>query len=321
MADDRDEAVTDRTAQRRPRPESDLGAPAVSVCIPLFRKETYIGGTIESVLDQTFGDFEIVVLDNASDDRSAEIARSFARDSRVRVLQNPVTVPPAENFNRVVAASRAPLVKVLCADDLLHPTCLEREIPVLQGDTGLAMVTCRHDLVDRSGDVVARDRTLRTPDLIGRQDRVSVLRRLVRHGGNPLGSINNVTFRRSAFEAAGGFPEDVDFFVLDVAAWIRLLEHGDFFGIPESLTSFRVNSGSHSRDLGGDAIRIQREFIATVRRDNADVIRASDRVFGAMRAPLTRIRHHLLFAAAGSTRHPVARIAGALLGVGGGAAR
>jgi len=290
--------------------------PLVSVCIPLYGKEPFIGQTMQSVLDQTLTDFELVVLDNASPDRSAEIARSFD-DPRVRVEQNATTVPAADNHNRVVSLSRAPLVKVLSADDLLHPTCLERQVEVMQADTSLAMVTCRHDLVDQSGRVLARDRTLRTADLIGRQDRAAVVRRLVRHGGNPLGSINNVTFRRTAFDAAGGFSADADFFFLDVDLWVRLLEHGDYHGIPETLASFRINSGSHSRHLGGQAIGIQRRFITALRRHNADVVRPSDRVSGALRAPLTRLRHHVLFAAAGPAGSPVSKAAVSLLGLGG----
>ncbi|MGY1769952.1 glycosyltransferase family 2 protein [Blastococcus sp. SYSU D00813] len=304
--------------QDAPAP-ADPPVPAVSVCIPLYRKEEFIGATIQSVLDQTFGDFELVVLDNASPDRSAEIARSFD-DPRIRVVQNAETIPPTDNFNTVVALSRAPLVKVLCADDLLRPACLERQVGVLQADPGLALVTCRHDLVDGEGQVVSRDRTLRTRDLVGRQDRATIVRRLVRHGGIPVGSVNNVMFRRTAFEAAGGFPVDEDFFIIDVAAWVRLLEHGDYYGIPESLAGFRVHSGSNSRDLGGEAIATQRRFVASLIRDNAGVVRPRDRFFSALRAPVTRVRHHMLFAAAGPTASPLSRAAGRLLKLGKGAA-
>ena len=219
--------------------------PSVSVCVPLYRKEEFVARTLRSVLDQTYTDFELVVLDNASPDRSAEIARSLD-DPRVTVAQNPVTLSPVDNFNRVVELSHAPLVKVLCADDLLHPDCLARQMAVIADDPSLAMVSSRMDMIDEDGHVIARDRCLRTPDLVGRQQRSTVVRRLVRHGGNPVGGVNNVVFRRDAFKAAGTFPTDVDFFACDVALWARLLEHGDFHGLDETLSSFRINSGSHS---------------------------------------------------------------------------
>jgi glycosyltransferase involved in cell wall biosynthesis len=289
--------------------------PAVSVCVPLYRKEAYIAETIRSVLAQTFTDFELIVLDNASPDRSAEIARSFS-DPRLTVVENPVTIGPTENFAAAVALSRAPLVKVLCADDLLHPTCLERQVAVMAQDPALAMVTCRQDVIDESGRVLSHDRGLRSADLVGRQSRPAVVRRLVRHGGNPVGNVNNVVFRRAAFDAAGGFPLDTDFFHLDVSTWVRLLEHGAYHGLGETLTSFRIDAGSHSSGMGGRAIEKQRAFVAGLRRDNAGIVRTSDRLYGAARAPVTWLRHHMIFAAAGPASSPLRRAAAAALGIG-----
>jgi glycosyltransferase involved in cell wall biosynthesis len=289
--------------------------PAVSVCVPLYRKEAYIAETIRSVLAQTFTDFELIVLDNASPDRSAEIARSFS-DPRLTVVENPVTIGPTENFAAAVALSRAPLVKVLCADDLLHPTCLERQLEVMAQDPALAMVTCRQDVIDESGHVLSHDRGLRSADLVGRQSRSAVVRRLVRHGGNPVGNVNNVVFRRAAFDAAGGFPLDTDFFHLDVSTWVRLLEHGAYHGLPETLTSFRIDAGSHSSGMGGRAIEKQRAFVAGLRRDNAGIVRTSDRLYGAARAPVTWLRHHMIFAAARPASSPLRRAAAAALGIG-----
>jgi len=277
-------------------------APAVAVCVPLYRKEQFVGETIQSVLDQTFTDFELVVLDNASPDGSADVVKSF-HDPRIVLEHNPETVPAGVNFNKVVALSRAPLVKVLAADDLIHRTCLERQVEELTAHERTVMVTCRHNVIDETGRVIGQDRLLRTPDLVGVQDRTTVIRRMVRHGGNPVGNPCNVLFRRSAFEAAGGFGDD-EFFTLDVSMWSRLLEHGDYLGLPETLASFRINSGSYSSTVGGDAIGIQRAFVNDLRRSNPGTIRWRDSLFAAVRAPLTQLRHHVLFAAAAPTSSP-----------------
>jgi glycosyltransferase involved in cell wall biosynthesis len=290
-----------------------VSVPPISVCIPLYCKEKFIGETIESVLNQTFTDFELIVLNNASTDKSGDIARSFD-DPRLTVLDNPVTVDPIANHAKVVALSQAPLVKLLNADDLIHPACLERQIAVLERDSSLAMVTCRQNMIDEYGQVIARDCGLRQRDLVGTQGRVAIVRRLVRHGGNPVGNFNNVLFRRSAFDAAGGFPDN-NFFALDVLTWVRLLEHGRYYGMPETLTSFRINSGSHTTELGGEAISIQRSFVDDLRRDNTDVVRLSDTLFGALRAPLTRLRHHMIFAAGGPMHSTYRQLATRLLGL------
>src|SRR5205085_1351667 len=148
--------------------------PAVSVCVPLYQKRTYIGDTVRSVLSQTFTDFELVVLDNASRDGSGDVVKAFD-DPRIVLRRNDETIS------------------------------------------------------------------------------ATVLRRVVRHGGNPVGNPGNVLFRRSAFEAAGGFPTDEDFFTADVSMWLRLLDHGRYLGLPETLTSFRIDGGSHTLELRREA--------------------------------------------------------------------
>lgn len=279
----------------------------VSICIPLYCKEEFLGETIKSVLRQTFTDFELLIFDNASPDRSLEVAMSFD-DPRIIVRRLPDTIPAAENFRAVVSAARGTLVKLLCADDLLYPQCLAREVAVLQQDPTLALVTCRHDLIDQDGSLIAPDNGLRYHDLVGRQERGTIIRRLVRHGGIPVGAVGNVLFRRSAYEAAGGFARD-SFFTVDVEAWTRLLHHGGYHGIPETLAAFRVSAGSASHGVGSAGVRAQRAFVGRLRRNDAALLRRSDRLHGAARAPLTWLRHHLLFAAAappGSARNRVA---------------
>lgn len=292
---------------------SSYPAPAVAVCVPVYDKEEYLERTLRSVLQQTFTDFELVVLDNASRDRSLEVAKQFD-DPRLLIVENDATIPALENFNKVVALSTAPLVKVLMADDVLHPTCLERQVEVMRSEPGVAVVSARHDAVDDEDTVISRDRVLRTPDLIGRHGYRDVLRRVVRHGGNPLGGPTNVLFRRSAFEAAGGFPLDEDFFTTDVSTWLHLSREGDFYGIPESLCDFRLSAGSNSSKLRSEAVRIQRRWIRDLRRREKSQLSAGDVVHSMVRAPLTSLRHHLLFAAAGPHGR-TQRVAGGILGV------
>src|SRR5687768_14468183 len=90
-----------------------LPIPSVSVCIPVYNGELFLAETIRSVLDQTYRDFELVVLDNASTDATGRIARSFG-DPRVRVETNPSTIVQPENWRAAVRLCRAPLIKLLC---------------------------------------------------------------------------------------------------------------------------------------------------------------------------------------------------------------
>jgi glycosyltransferase involved in cell wall biosynthesis len=273
----------------------DLTTPRVSVCIPLYQKVDYIGRTIDSVLAQTFADFELVVLDNGSTDGSGSVVDSYD-DPRIRVVRHTETVPMIDSFNAAVEAAREPLVKVLNADDLLEPEALARQVGVMDAEPDVAVVSSRHHLVDDDGRIVARDRILHTPDLIGRQDRAAVVRRVVRHGGNPLGVPAGMLFRRSAFDAIGGFPTD-DSFVLDVALAVRLTSVGDFYGLPETLCRFRLAVDSEGAAARRQHLEAQRAFVRGLQRDHADVVRRSDVLRGWVHWPLTSLRHHLIVSA------------------------
>ncbi|MFC5060811.1 glycosyltransferase family 2 protein [Actinomycetospora atypica] len=266
-------------------------SPRVSVVVPLYQKERYIGRTIASVLAQTFDDFELVVLDNACTDGSADVVRSFT-DPRLRLERNEETIPAPQNFDRAVRLSRAPLVKVLNADDLIYPTALAEQVAVLDADPTLALVSCRHDLVDDDDRVVARDRALRSADLLGRQDAVTVWRRILRHRGSPLGVPGNMLFRRTAYDAAGGFPDNA--YALDVAMAALLVEHGGFYGMPRTLSAFRLAAGSVTSTAFRRNMTLQHRFLGELRQRHADVVRRRDVAFGLLREPLTVLRSRVM---------------------------
>src|SRR5512142_3007624 len=101
-----------------------MDRPAFSICIPNFNYARYIGETIKSVLDQTYPNYEIVVVDNASTDNSVEIVRSFGSD-RIRLFQNEYNVGFAPNLDRAAMRALHPYIIMLSSDDLMRPTALE----------------------------------------------------------------------------------------------------------------------------------------------------------------------------------------------------
>ena len=175
--------------------------PEVSVCIPVYRGEAFLTETIRSVLRQTYDNYELVVLDNASTDETLRIARSFD-DSRIRIVTNTATIPQPDNWRTAVELCRAPLIKLVCADDLLYPRCLEHQVAAMAADPGLALVAARRNMIDESGHVLARGRGLR--GLVGVRSGVEVARRVVRSGANPIGEPGGVLFRRADYGAPSG---------------------------------------------------------------------------------------------------------------------
>jgi glycosyltransferase involved in cell wall biosynthesis len=261
------------------------------VCIPVYRGEEFLAETIRSVLDQTYRDFELVVLDNASPDDSGRIARSFG-DHRIRVETNLTTLPQQENWREAVRLCRAPLIKLVCADDLLHPRCLEYQVGPMEADPGLAVVAARRHMIDERSRVLVPRRGL--TGLTGVRSSVEVARHVVRSGANPIGEPGGVLFRRAHYFAVGGWRPDHRF-VMDLDLWVRLLQHGEFLGLPETLAAFRIGQDSLSADNEATIYAQQKAYIEELGATPHLQVRASDMLMGRMRAPLGRARRRALF--------------------------
>lgn len=107
--------------------------PKVSILIPVYNRETFIGECIQSALDQTYRDIEIVIADNASTDRTWEICKQYAaRDSRIRLVRNETNIGPVRNWLRCVDEARGHYGKFLFSDDLIFPRFLERVMPFIE---------------------------------------------------------------------------------------------------------------------------------------------------------------------------------------------
>ena len=240
------------------------------MCIPAYRAEPFLRAAIESVLAQTYADWELVVVDNASPDATGDVARSYD-DPRIVVHTNPATVPLAENWNRVVGLSRGRLVKLLPADDRIRPDCLELQVKAMDAHPGTALVACRRDLVAADGRVLAAGRGVRHLD--GARRSTEVIREILRSGINPVGEPGAWLFRREDFDRVGGFDLTLAGAVdLDLAT--RLLLRGDFVGLTDSLAVFTVR---------GDAYTAR-----TVRAQLAEHHRLLRRLAGDRRWPVSR---------------------------------
>ena len=108
--------------------------PRFSICIPCFNHGRYIGQTIQSVLDQSYTDFEIIIADNASTDDSLSIIRGF-RDPRIRVIENRYNIGFAPNLQRVTESAAGEFVNLLSSDDLMESDALSIYADILTGFT------------------------------------------------------------------------------------------------------------------------------------------------------------------------------------------
>jgi hypothetical protein len=231
------------------RAEREMGPPSVTVCIPTYNYAHYLGGAIASVLGQTYGDFELLVADDASTDDTAGVVRPFLEDRRVRFLPNQVNRGMFANFNRCVEAARGRYIKFLMADDWLAADFLAEMTALLDAHPELSFATSAGWLIDEQGVVFGeqRQRLGRGP-VVAREQVVAEAAR----GFNVVGMPTSTLVRTAAMRAAGGWDSSYAP-AADIALWFRLLAGSDLGWVARPLSYLRIHgSHTHSWDEGPD---------------------------------------------------------------------
>jgi glycosyltransferase involved in cell wall biosynthesis len=269
-------------------------SPRVSICIPTYKGAATIGEAIDSVLAQTYTDFELIVVDDGSPDDTLGVVRARS-DPRLRVLQNDSNLGPQGNWNRCLSLARGPYVKLLPHDDLLHPECLARQVPVLEQDLAqqLSLVWCARDVIGPQGRVLLRGRGFpqARPGLVTRRE---VVRQSIRRGTNLVGEPGAVLFRRELATRVGGFDQRFPY-VIDLDYWLRLMAHGPGWYDPLALASFRVWSGSWSVAIGARQSADFRQLLDQVEAAGPPSTTAFDRLCGRFTPGLNRVARQVFY--------------------------
>jgi glycosyltransferase involved in cell wall biosynthesis len=216
--------------------------------------------------------FEVVVIDNASGDGTDRAARRFASDSRVRFTSFSQYLGLGDNWRRAMDLCQGEFVKLVCADDLIHPTALSKQAAVLRNDPSISLVASRRHLIDAEGYVLTRASGMH--QLVGRHTVTDVARQIVNFGINPIGEPGSAMFRRADYEAVGGWDAE-RVFNMDIDLFLRILGRGDLYGMRESLAAFRVWTKSLSSHHDEEQFRQNLRFVQQVRDTYG--IRAGDR--------------------------------------------
>ncbi len=209
----------------------------VSVVIPVHNGEKYLAQAIESVLAQTFRDFELLIVDDGSTDRSAEIIRTYTeRDPRVRCLSQENRGVAAAG-NRGLQAARHEWVARLDADDIFLPEKLERQVDFLRRNPDAKILGTLACFINHAGRLLG---------LVGTEGPYTPAEfyRLVREN-RPIYFVNSSTLmHRDTVLALGGYREPFAP-AEDVDLWIRMAEQGHLMlKVPEPLLLYRMHGES-----------------------------------------------------------------------------
>ncbi len=222
--------------------------PRVSVVVPTFDNADFVAAAVESVLGQTYADFELLIADHTSRDGTWEILQPYAADRRVTLWRTPPGGGAPANWRAVTARARGELVKLVCGDDLIYPTCLAEQVAAFDEHPGATLVCARRDLIDAQGAVVLGGRGMSR--ISGVHPGRDAARSTVRAGTNLFGEPAAVLLRRDALEAVGGWWADYPY-VIDEATYCLVLLRGDLVALDRSLAAFRISDQQWSVELAG----------------------------------------------------------------------
>jgi glycosyltransferase involved in cell wall biosynthesis len=144
-------------AQKIPleRETMDNNHPRVSIGLAVYNGEKYLEEAVDSILDQTYQDFELIISDNASTDRTEEICRKYAaQDDRVRYYRNKTNIGGANNENSTVPLARGEYFRWAAYDDVCAPELLEKSVAVLDREPSVVLCFPMVNDIDETGNVM-----------------------------------------------------------------------------------------------------------------------------------------------------------------------
>ena len=248
--------------------------PTVSVIVPNYNHARFLPKRIESILGQTYQDFELILLDDCSEDESRSVLSAYAADARVRVEFNGANSgTPFKQWNKGVRMAQGKYVWIAESDDYADEGLLEHLVKLLETDEGVAYAYCRSWRTDENGEVDGLIDAFDPPDL-ARWSRDFCSEgvdacRLYFVQTNIVANASAVVFRKSVYEAVGGADETLRL-CGDWKLWAAMALRGKIGYVSEPLNYYRFHGGSVRSGTGSDgrgvaeAIRVVRWIMSNV---------------------------------------------------------
>jgi glycosyltransferase involved in cell wall biosynthesis len=208
--------------------------PAVSVVLTTYNYGRFLAGALDSVLGQSFGDFEVIVIDDGSTDETDTVIAPYRSDRRVR-YQRTYHVGASRARNIGICLAQGPLIAFLDADDVWLPHKLEQQVALFRADSDLGVVYARRLLIDADGWELEH---AQSPHYRG-----WVLPQIFRR--NFL-CFSSSMVRRSAFDDVGLFDEGLPL-AMDYDLWLRVALRFRFDYVDEPLVKYRTGHANLSR--------------------------------------------------------------------------
>jgi glycosyltransferase involved in cell wall biosynthesis len=267
--------------------------PEVSIVVPTFNSDKFLRFTLQSILEQQGSAFEVLISDQHSEDSTLDVVAEFA-DPRLRIVSPPpLGAGPQTNWNNVTRAAAGTFVKLVCADDLLLPGALQKQVEALRGNPNCSMVASPRQVIRSDGSILRKRHGM--SGLRGVVPGNVALRRLVRTGTNLLGEPAAVMFRSSAIRAVGYWDGKLPY-VIDQKTYMKVLSQGDLLALGEPLASFRISDSSWSAKLARQQAAQVKQLHQWARAEFPDIVSNQDVRLGNVRSASRTKARRMAFA-------------------------
>jgi len=216
----------------------------VSICMPAYNVERFLHAALASVLAQTYQNIEVILADDASTDRTAEVARSFA-DERLRYIRNEARLGGFQTMNKGIGLARGDLMAVYHSDDIYEPTIVEKEVAYLHAHPKVGAVFCMDHYIDEEGRIFGG--TSLPQEFQGRDwlEYSDVFPILLRHR-NTLFRCPTFMTRPEVLAAVGPFDSGTYDIAADLDLWIRIVRRYPVGILNDRLMRYRVGRSQWS---------------------------------------------------------------------------
>ena len=260
-----------------------MESPQITVAMPVYNGEGFVRLAIQSVLDQTYSDFELLIVDNCSTDGTLDVVKTFS-DPRIRLHINSTNLGMVGNWNRSVELATGEYIKFLSHDDLLDSTCLEEQITgfLNHKQENIGIVTCKKRVINEGGKKVMPGFGLRGQSRLI-SGRVAI-RKSIRSGRNIIGEPSVVLIKTNALRASGPF--ELPEFTPDIKMWFKILQKNNLFFIDKTLASYRISEQSTSSSVSKSQ---GAQFVTLIH----EIIKIDSTIVGRFNAKIGTLRSHL----------------------------
>lgn len=244
--------------------------PVVTFVVPCYKLAHFLGECVDSILAQTYRDFEVLIMDDCSPDETPTVAQSYA-DPRVRHIRNEPNLGHLRNYNKGIELARGQYLWLISADDRLRePFVLDRFVAALDFHPDASFVFCPAMRFNEQGET-------------GIYGAHGDARRVFRRGeflrflaaGNSV-SAPAALARKDYYDRIGGFPLDLPF-AGDWYIWARFALDGQVLYLPEPMVSYRAHANNMTKGfLGQKTAALVRDELEVLWRVRGDAEKAGD---------------------------------------------